>query len=87
MFVETRCRVEAERRMALRTYAHLYLRSGRDKDYERAREYAWDIWRLTPHLRLGRRIMLRVVFPILLWPSVGELLLKAARSCRHFIRL
>jgi hypothetical protein len=87
MFVEARCRVEAERRMALRTCAHMYLRSGRDKDYKRMREYAWDIWRLIPHLHLGSRIMLRMVFPILLWPRAGELLLKAARSYRRFIRL
>jgi hypothetical protein len=45
------------------------------------REYAWDIWALIPYLRIPRRIVLTIVFPILLWPRAGGLLLTAVARC------
>jgi len=65
----------------VRTWALMYVRAGRYKNYTLMREYAWDIWALIPHLRFFRRIALTMVFPILLWPRAGDLLLRAAAKC------
>lgn len=61
----------------VRIWVGMYLRAGRFRNFEVMREYAWDIWNLLPRLRLRPRIMLALAMPVLLWPRVGEIALKA----------
>lgn len=65
---------------------YMYLRAGRYKNYEKMREYAWDIWPLIGRLRFGPRMKLTLAFPILLWPRAGGLFVKVAARYRRVLR-
>jgi glycosyltransferase involved in cell wall biosynthesis len=69
----------------VRTLLYMYLRAGRYKNYEKMREYAWDIWSLIGRLRFGTRVKLALAFPILLWPRAGGLFVKVAARYRHVL--